>query len=67
VGSSAVSTESYNRYRIVAKDLGLGKPWEEPGKKTQPLIASNAKLKMRSIIDDAIVSQGEGTIWKVHL
>ncbi|MFC2000095.1 phytoene desaturase family protein [Chloroflexota bacterium] len=32
VGASASSTESYNCYRIIANDLGLGKPWEEPGK-----------------------------------
>jgi beta-carotene ketolase (CrtO type) len=32
VGASASCTESYNCYRIIAKDLGLGKPWEEPGK-----------------------------------
>jgi len=32
VGSNAGSTEAYNCYRIIAKDLGLGKPWEEAGK-----------------------------------
>ena len=33
VGSNAGSTESYNCYKIIAKDLNLAKPWEEPDKK----------------------------------
>jgi phytoene dehydrogenase-like protein len=32
VGSNAGSGESYNCYKIIANDLGLGKPWEEKGK-----------------------------------
>jgi beta-carotene ketolase (CrtO type) len=32
VGSNAGSTEAYNCYRIIATDLGLGRPWEEQGK-----------------------------------
>ena len=32
VGTNAGSSESYNCYKIIAKDLDLGKPWEEPGK-----------------------------------
>lgn len=32
VGSNAGSAESYNCYKIIATDMGLGKPWEEPGK-----------------------------------
>jgi len=31
-GGWAASAESYNCYKIIAGDLGLGKPWEEPGK-----------------------------------
>ena len=31
-GGWAASSESYNCYKIIAGDLGLGKPWEEPGK-----------------------------------
>jgi len=31
VGTNAGSSESYNCYKIIAKDLDLGKPWEEPG------------------------------------
>lgn len=32
VGSNAGSSESYNCYKIIAGDMGLGKPWEEQGK-----------------------------------
>jgi len=32
VGCNAGASESYNCYKIVAKDLGLKKPWEEAGK-----------------------------------
>jgi len=32
VGSNAGASESYNCYKIIATDMGLGKPWEEPGK-----------------------------------
>lgn len=32
VGSNASADASYNCYKIMASDLGLGKPWEEKGK-----------------------------------
>jgi phytoene dehydrogenase-like protein len=32
VGANSGASESYNCYKIIAKDMGLGKPWEEPGK-----------------------------------
>ena len=32
VGANSGSTESYNCYKIIAKDMNLGKPWEEKGK-----------------------------------
>jgi beta-carotene ketolase (CrtO type) len=32
VGSNAGASESYNCYKIIAADLGLDKPWEQPGK-----------------------------------
>ncbi len=31
-GANASSAEAYNCYKIIATDLGLDKPWEEPGK-----------------------------------
>ncbi|MBE0481288.1 MAG: NAD(P)/FAD-dependent oxidoreductase [Dehalococcoidia bacterium] len=32
VGSNASADAAYNCYKIIAADMGLGKPWEEPGK-----------------------------------
>ena len=32
MGTNIGGSESYNCYRIIAKDLNLGKPWEEKGK-----------------------------------
>jgi len=32
LGANSGSTESYNCYKIIAKDMNLGKPWEEKGK-----------------------------------
>lgn len=31
-GGNASAAEAYNCYKIIAADLGLGKPWEEAGK-----------------------------------
>jgi beta-carotene ketolase (CrtO type) len=43
VGSNAGSTEAYNCYRIIAKDLGLGKPWEEAGKEEPDSLVETLK------------------------
>jgi beta-carotene ketolase (CrtO type) len=32
VGANSSAAESYNCYKIIAKDMNLAKPWEEPGK-----------------------------------
>jgi len=32
LGANSGASESYNCYKIIAKDMNLGKPWEEPGK-----------------------------------
>jgi beta-carotene ketolase (CrtO type) len=48
VGSNAGSTEAYNCYRIIAKDLGLGKPWEEGGKEDpDSLVEAIRSMKQR--------------------
>ena len=44
VGSNAGSTEAYNCYRIIAKDLGLAKPWEEPGKEEPDSLVEQLKI-----------------------
>jgi beta-carotene ketolase (CrtO type) len=43
VGTNVGSTESYNCYRIIATDLGLGKPWEEPGKEEPDSLVEQQK------------------------
>jgi len=48
VGSNAGSSESYNCYKVIAKDLGLPKPWEEPGKEEpQSLVAVLREIRKR--------------------
>jgi phytoene dehydrogenase-like protein len=48
VGSNAGSTESYNCYKIIATDLGLGKPWEEKGKEEpDSLVEQQRKIRKR--------------------
>jgi phytoene dehydrogenase-like protein len=32
IGANSSAAESYNCYKIIAKDMNLAKPWEEPGK-----------------------------------
>jgi phytoene dehydrogenase-like protein len=45
LGANCGATESYNCYKIIAKDLGLGKPWEEKGKEDpDSLIAEHRRL-----------------------
>ena len=49
VGSNAGSSESYNCYKIIAKDLGLAKPWEEAGKEEpDSLVAQVRAVKERT-------------------
>jgi beta-carotene ketolase (CrtO type) len=48
LGSSASSSESYNCYKIIARDMGLGKPWEEKGKEDpDSLVAVQRNLNER--------------------
>ena len=48
LGGSASSSESYNCYKIIAKDMGLGKPWEEKGKEDpDSLVAVQRNLNKR--------------------
>jgi phytoene dehydrogenase-like protein len=45
VGSNVGGTESYNCYRIIATDLGLGKPWEEQGKEEPDSLVEQIRLQ----------------------
>ena len=58
VGSNAGSTEAYNCYRIIAKDLGLGKPWEEPGKEEPDSLVEQLKITKKRVQDFAASIKG---------
>ena len=49
VGSNAGSSESYNCYQIIAKDLGLGMPWKEPGKEEPDSLVEQMKLTKKRV------------------
>jgi phytoene dehydrogenase-like protein len=51
VGSNAGSTESYNCYKIIAKDLGLRKPWEEPGKEEPDSLVEQQRIVRKRVQD----------------
>jgi beta-carotene ketolase (CrtO type) len=50
LGSSAGASESYNCYKIIAKDLNLGKPWEEPGKE-EPDSLVDELLRVKKMVE----------------
>ena len=53
LGANCGSTESYNCYKIIARDMGLGKPWEEKGKEDpDSLVAEHRKLVRR--VEDSL-------------
>jgi len=43
-GANASSAEAYNCYKIIATDLGLGKPWEEPGKEEPDSLVAQVNI-----------------------
>jgi phytoene dehydrogenase-like protein len=51
VGSNAGSSESYNCYKIIARDLDLGKPWEEAGKEEPDSLVEQVKLVKKRVQD----------------
>jgi len=51
-GSNAGAAESYNCYKIIAADLGLAKPWEEPGKE-EPDSLVEQLWKIRKRVQDS--------------
>jgi phytoene dehydrogenase-like protein len=53
LGSSAGSSESYNCYKIIAKDFNLAKPWEEPGKK-EPDSLVDVLLSIKKKVQDSV-------------
>jgi beta-carotene ketolase (CrtO type) len=50
-GGWAASAESYNCYKIIAGDLGLGKPWEEPGKEEPDSLVEQQKITKKNMLE----------------
>jgi phytoene dehydrogenase-like protein len=51
-GANSGSSEAYNCYKIIAKDMDLAKPWEEPGKEEPDSLYEQWKIinqKIRAI------------------
>jgi len=44
IGGEASSAASYNCYKIIASDMGLGKPWEEAGKEDPDSLIEQTRL-----------------------
>ena len=53
LGSNAGASESYNCYKIVAKDLNLAKPWEESDKKEPESLVDEAFKVKKKLQDSA--------------
>jgi hypothetical protein len=53
VGSNCGSSESYNCYKIIAKDLDLGRPWEGVGKEEPDSLVEGLKAVKKRIRDSA--------------
>ena len=53
LGASAGSSESYNCYKIIAKDLNLAKPWEESDKKEPDSLVEEVHKVMKRVQDSA--------------
>jgi len=47
VGGEASANQSYNCYKIIATDMGLGKPWEEPGKEEPDSLVEQVRATVR--------------------
>ena len=49
VGANSSADSSYNCYKIIAKDMNLPKPWEEPGKEEPDSLYQQWLLIMEKI------------------
>jgi beta-carotene ketolase (CrtO type) len=50
-GCSAASNESYTCYRTIADELGLGKPWQEPGKEEPDSLVQQIRILEKRVQD----------------
>jgi beta-carotene ketolase (CrtO type) len=51
LGGHSGASESYNCYKIIAKDLGLPGPWQEPGKEEPDSLAQQFNWVMKKLED----------------
>jgi len=51
VGSNCGASESYNCYKIIAKDMDLDKPWEESGKEEPNSLVEQLKITRNKVRD----------------
>ena len=49
MGANSGSSEAYNCYKIIAKDMGLPKPWEEPGMDEPDSLVEQQKIIMKKL------------------
>jgi phytoene dehydrogenase-like protein len=48
-GANASAAEAYNCYKIIATDLGLGKPWAEPGKEEPDSLVAQLNVVKKQV------------------
>jgi len=51
IGGEASVVQSYNCYKIIAADMGLGKPWEEAGKEDPDSLIEQTRLVTKRMRD----------------
>ena len=56
-GANAGAAESYTCYRIIATDLGLGKPWEEKGKEEPDSLVQQTRI-IEKRVQDSVKKKG---------
>jgi len=49
MGANSGSSEAYNCYKIIAKDMGLPKLWEEPGMEEPDSLVEQQKIIMKKL------------------
>jgi hypothetical protein len=58
LGGEASASQAYNCYKIIASDMGLGKPWEEPGKEEPDSLVEQTRWAVRKTRDSFPRSDG---------
>ncbi|MBM3132578.1 MAG: NAD(P)/FAD-dependent oxidoreductase [Chloroflexi bacterium] len=47
LGGEASACQAYTCYKIITKDMNLGKPWEEPGKKEPDSLVEQGRISVK--------------------